>query len=97
MSGQSKSADPTGDSRRKRLRYQSWHRGTREMDLILGPFIDRHLSGLSVEELDELERMLVVPDTTLYRWLSGQEDVLAEHDTGLYRRLKAWTAKAAKS
>jgi antitoxin CptB len=28
------------DDRRKRLRYRAWHRGTREMDLVLGRFAE---------------------------------------------------------
>jgi antitoxin CptB len=66
------------------------------MDLILGPFIDRYLSGLSDEELDELERLLAVPDTTVYRWLSGQEAVPVERESALLGRLKAWTENPAK-
>ena len=31
--------------RRKRLLFRSWHRGTREADLLLGPFAERHLAG----------------------------------------------------
>ena len=86
---------PLGDARRKRLRFRAWHRGMRELDLVLGPFVDRHLSGFSDEEIDELERLLGVPDGTLYRWLSGQEAAPAEHDTPLLRRLVRWAADRA--
>jgi antitoxin CptB len=79
----------SGEMRRKRLRFRAWHRGMRELDLILGKFVDRHLSGLSEEDLTELEGLLEIPDTTLYRWISGQEAVSAEHDTALFRRLIA--------
>ena len=37
---------PNGESlekRRKRLRFRAWHRGTREMDLLVGSFADAHL------------------------------------------------------
>ncbi|NIP76442.1 MAG: succinate dehydrogenase assembly factor 2, partial [Xanthomonadales bacterium] len=38
----------TGDreTRLRRLRIRSWRRGTREMDLILGPFADARLADL---------------------------------------------------
>lgn len=36
--------------RRKRLRFRSWHRGIKEMDLILGHFADRVLWHLNPEE-----------------------------------------------
>ena len=43
--------------RRRRLRYRAWHRGTKEMDLVLGPFADAHLEG----ELARITRGIVRP------------------------------------
>ena len=37
--------------RRKRLKYRSWHRGTKEMDLLLGPFADACLDGFDAPQL----------------------------------------------
>jgi len=51
---------------RKRLLYQSQHRGMREMDFILGRFAQNHLSSLSFEELKLFEELLAFPDQTLY-------------------------------
>lgn len=59
--------------RRKKLRWRSWHRGTREMDLLVGGFADAHLAELSDEQLDRFEQLLQAPDPDLYRWLVGQE------------------------
>ena len=63
------------DIRLKRLRFRAWHRGIREMDLILGRYADAHLNGLSAAELDAFERLLEVPDITLYNWITGMEAV----------------------
>ncbi|NRA99758.1 MAG: succinate dehydrogenase assembly factor 2 [Rhodobacteraceae bacterium] len=60
------------DARLKRLRIRSWRRGTKEMDLILGPFSDAHLADLSEEDLDLYERLLEENDQDLYQWASGQ-------------------------
>lgn len=68
---------PDIDVTRKRLIYRSWHRGTREMDLILGRFADAHVPGFSAEELTEYERLLNCPDPDLYDWVTGQEQVPA--------------------
>jgi antitoxin CptB len=70
-----KVADMTGttrssaglDDRRKRLLFRCWHRGTREMDLILGGFADMHIGDLSDQDIEELENLLEVPDPDLYR------------------------------
>jgi hypothetical protein len=31
------------DTLRRKLRFRAWHRGTREADLLIGSFADRHL------------------------------------------------------
>lgn len=35
------------DPRRRRILFRAWHRGIREMDLILGQFAEAELSALS--------------------------------------------------
>ena len=62
----------THEHRLKRMRMRSWRRGTKEMDLILGPFADRMLAGMTVEELDLFDEMLEENDQDLYQWASGQ-------------------------
>lgn len=60
-----------GEARRKRARFRSWHRGMREMDLILGPFADAHAAGLTGTELEQYERLLDIPDADLLAWITG--------------------------
>jgi antitoxin CptB len=76
------------DGRRKRLLFRSWHRGIREMDLVLGRFADAHIATLSDGELDEVERWLEAPDQKIFAWVNGAEPVPAEFDTALFRRLR---------
>jgi antitoxin CptB len=57
--------------RLRRLRYRAWHRGTREMDLILGPYADARLDAMSAAELDRFEALLEELDTDLFDWLMG--------------------------
>lgn len=58
--------------RRKRLKYRSWHRGTKEMDLLLGPFADARLDGFDAAALREYEAVLEVPEPDLYEWILGR-------------------------
>jgi antitoxin CptB len=58
--------------RRKRLKYRSWHRGTKEMDLLLGPFADACLDGFDAAALTEYEAVLEVPEPDLYEWILGR-------------------------
>ena len=70
MTGSTRSSDGL-DDRRKRLLFRCWHRGTREMDLILGRFADVEISNLSDGDMAELERLIDVPDPELYAALIG--------------------------
>jgi antitoxin CptB len=79
------------DNRRKRLLFRCWHRGTREMDLILGRFADAEITELSDPDLDELERLLDVPDPDLYAALTGDAPPPAEAGA-LFGRIKAFRA-----
>jgi antitoxin CptB len=56
----------------KKLIYQSWHRGTRENDLLLGPFADAVLPSLSEPELKAYQAMLDHEDADLFAWITGQ-------------------------
>ena len=60
------------DPRLKRLKIRSWRRGTKEMDLILGPFCDALSAELSADDLDVYESLLSENDQDLYQWVSGQ-------------------------
>jgi antitoxin CptB len=75
------------DVRRRRLLFRCWHRGIREMDLVLGRFADAQLKQLNEAELDEFERWLDVPDQQLFAWVNGMEAAPAQFDTVLFRRL----------
>jgi antitoxin CptB len=75
------------DERRRRMRYRAWHRGMREMDLVLGRFADSELAGLSDSEVAELESLMEVPDPELLAWILGQAPAPAQFDTPVFRRL----------
>lgn len=56
----------------KRLLMRAWHRGTKEMDLIMGGWADAHLETADAATLDLFERVLEEEDQDLYQWVSGQ-------------------------
>ena len=89
MSGTTLSSDGL-DLRRRRLLYRAWHRGTREMDLVMGRFMDSAIAEFSESELEEVERWIDVPDPQLYAWVTGEQAAPAEFDTGLFRRWRAF-------
>ena len=53
------------ETRRRRAAYRAWHRGTKEMDWMLGRFADSALTAMSAETLASFERLLAMPDPDL--------------------------------
>ncbi len=78
------------DDRRKRLLFRCWHRGTREMDLILGRFADAEIVALTDLELTDLESLIEVPDPDLYAALIGGNLLAPEYRTALFDRIKSF-------
>jgi len=82
----------SGESRLKRMKMRSWRRGTKEMDLILGPFADSQLAALDGAALALYDRLLDENDHDLYQWVSGQRDAPAA-----LREILETVAKHAKT
>lgn len=59
------------EARLKRLRFRSWHRGTKEADLMIGGFFDRYGSGWSDAEIDWYETLLSEEDVEIMAWVIG--------------------------
>lgn len=59
------------DIARRRLRFRSWHRGTKETDLILGSFADAHVGGFDAAQLARYAALLEEEDPDIYAWLTG--------------------------
>jgi len=91
MTGSTRSSSGL-DDRRKRLLFRCWHRGTREMDLILGRFADAEIADLSDGDMAELERLIDVPDPDLYAALTGDKPLDPEYASALFDRIKAFRA-----
>lgn len=72
-------------TRLKRLKIRSWRRGTREMDMLLGPFADSALVNLEDGDLDAYEAVLDENDWDLYAWLSGGAPMAEVHAPILQR------------
>ena len=67
------------DEWRKRLRFRAWHRGTRELDLIMGKFADRHMDTLDENELAAFEALLEENDVEVFGWVAGRAEPPEQH------------------
>ena len=83
-------ASPETDTRRKRLLWRATHRGIKEMDLILGGFVVKHLETFTEAEITDLERIMEIPDQDMLSWATKQADVPPEHLSALLTRILAY-------
>ena len=84
----------TAEARLKRMAMRSWRRGTKEMDLVLGPYADAHLAAMSDARLAQYDLLLEQNDQDLLPWVLGQApapedlaDLIAEIGTFARSRL----------
>ena len=89
MSGITRSSDGL-DERRRRILFRAWHRGMREMDLILGNFASAEIETLSDAELADFEELLEPEDQKVFSWVSGTEPIPPEFDTPLFAKICAF-------
>ena len=94
MTGMGRSSEGL-DPRRRKVLFRAWHRGIREMDLIMGRFADAEIGTLGDGEIGDLERLLEVPDADLYRWISGEAETPSNYDTPIFRRIRAFHTHGA--
>jgi antitoxin CptB len=87
----------SSEIRLKRLLFRSWHRGTREADLLFGSFAERHLAELTEEQLVAYENLLQEEDPELWDWVVRAVPPPPEHDTVLIPMLRSFrfTARPA--
>ena len=78
------------DVRRRRLLFRAWRRGVRETDLIVGRFADAYIDTFDDGALEDFERLIEVPNASLYAWVVGSEAVPQDYETEVLRQLIAF-------
>lgn len=61
------------ETRKRRASYRAHHRGTKEMDVLVGRYADDRLPGYSDAEIARFERFLTIPDPSLQQWIFSGE------------------------
>lgn len=75
------------EKKRKQLIFRSWHRGTKEMDLIMGKFADAHVADFDAEQIAQYEQIMQENDPNLYNWLTGKEEAPANVRNDVFEML----------
>ena len=89
MSGQHENLE----NRRKRLRYRAWHRGMREMDLLLGSFADAMLPDATGDRLNRFEVLIEAGDVELLSWITGRAAPDEECDKDMLSEISRFRAE----
>tara|TARA_B100001175_G_scaffold215991_1_gene183549 strand:+ start:270 stop:524 length:255 start_codon:yes stop_codon:yes gene_type:complete len=53
---------------KKQIIYRSMHRGTKEMDLLLGKFVKQNINSFNFEDLKNLEHLISIEDEVIEKW-----------------------------
>ncbi len=93
MSG-SQITSPPLDARRRKALFRSWHRGMREMDILMGRFADAELATLSEAEFADYETLLELADRDIFGWLTDEMDIPPAYDTPVFRKILAFHTHA---
>ena len=72
---------------RKKILFRSWHRGTKEMDLILGEFANNNVSDMDLEDLNKFQEFLNLSDTDLYKWIMTEDDSFPKEFESLFKKI----------
>ena len=52
---------------KKQIIYRSTHRGSKEMDLLIGTFVRKNINKFKDDELNDLNEFILSDDETLYK------------------------------
>jgi antitoxin CptB len=77
------------DARIKRLRFRAWHRGTKEADMLVGGYFDRHHAGWGEAEVEWFEQFLEEQDVDIMAWAIGTLPVPERWEGAMMRGLTA--------
>ncbi len=75
------------ENKRKRLIFRSEHRGTKEMDLLLGSFARQYVPEFREEDLALYDKILQENDPNLYNWITGKDEPPANIISPVFERL----------
>ena len=61
--------------RKKKILFKCTHRGTKELDILLGNYVSNHINELKSKELDYLDVILNFNDMDLFKILTKKKKI----------------------
>jgi antitoxin CptB len=72
----------------RKLIYRAWHRGTKELDLVLGNFAESKIHEFSQSELHDFTVILDEEDPDLYQWLINNQNPADHINADIINRIR---------
>ncbi len=76
------------ERRRKRAHYRANHRGTKELDWLMGRFADARVPTMEAADLALFEALLALPDPELHAALMAPQGIARADQRGLIREIR---------
>lgn len=77
-------------TRHRRALYRAQHRGTKELDWLLGRYADARLPDMTAADLTAFEELLSLPDPDLQNWLMNGTGFEGSALAGLLVEIRAF-------
>lgn len=81
-------SDTPDQTRRRKMRFRAWHRGTREADYMIGGFFDRYAAAWGEAELAWFEALIEEDDVDVMAWALKTQSVPEEFAGALMERMQ---------
>jgi antitoxin CptB len=85
------------ETRRRRAGYRASHRGTKEMDWVIGRFAEQALADMTAERLTAFEGLLGLPDPVLHEMVMDGVPVADDSIAALVAEIRAFHGLGKKA
>ena len=76
---------------KKKLLYRASYRGTKEMDILLGNFVEKNINNFNLQQLNALEKFLNFEDETIfnfYKYNKIKENIDKNEISNIFKKFK---------
>ncbi len=76
--------------KQKRLIYRANHRGTKEMDWLMGKFVETNVALMDENKVDHVDELLKLAEPEIEAWLMGKSSDYPEEFTDLIKEIQTF-------
>ena len=72
---------------KKKIIFKASHRGSKEMDILLGNFIKKYIELFNENELGLFNTILECDDDDIYQWIIGKKEIPNQYSNRVFSLL----------